>query len=120
MDGRFEGVEVSLDRSGEETIVGSASGVVPGPAVVVVHDRATRTTARGTFTMFVAGGSLTGVIDVRLHGRGAVRSESGTATITGGAGYLSGARSASAAGVSGTRNLVTEVIALRIRGAFTP
>lgn len=120
VDGRFHGVEVSLERSGLETIVGSATGVVPGPAVVVVHDRATATTVHGTFTLFAAGGSLTGVISVRLRGRGAARSESGTARITGGAGELSGARSTSAAVVTGTRNLVTQLIALRIRGAFTP
>jgi Domain of unknown function DUF11/Bacterial lectin len=97
VDGRFEGIELSLERNGEETVVGSATGIFPGPAVVVVHDRATTTTVRGTFTMFVAGGSLTGVINVRLLGRGALRSESGTATITGGAGELRGARSTSAA-----------------------
>jgi hypothetical protein len=120
VDGRFRGAELSVAHSGEETVVGSATGIVPGPAVVVVRDRATLTTVRGTFTVFVAGGSLAGVIDVRLRGRSAVRSESGTATITGGAGDLSGARSTSAAAVSGTRDLVTQLIALRIRGAFTP
>lgn len=120
VDGRFRGAELSVASSGLETIVGSATGIVPGPAVVVVHDRATKTSARGTFTVFVAGGSVSGVIGVRLRGTGGVRSESGTATITGGAGALTGARSTSAAAVSGTRNLVTELIALNIRGAFTP
>lgn len=120
VDGRFQGAELSVAPSGLETIVGSATGIVPGPAVVVVHDRATRTSVRGTFTVFVAGGSVSGVIGVRLRGSGAVRSESGTATITGGVGDLTGARSTSSAAVSGTRNLVTQLIALTIRGAFTP
>jgi hypothetical protein len=119
VDGRFRGAELSVAHSGEETVVGSATGVVPGPAVVVVHDRATTTTVRGTLTVFVAGGSLTGVIDVRLRGGGAVRSESGTPTIAGGAGDLRGAHTTSPAVVSGTRNLVTELIALRIRGDLT-
>lgn len=120
VNGRFEGIEVRLARNGEETIVGAATGVVPGPVVVVVHDRATTTTVRGTFTMFAAGASLTGTISLRFRGRGAVRSESGAAVITGGAGYLSGARSTSSAGLSGTRNFISQLIALRIRGAFRP
>jgi hypothetical protein len=120
VDGRFQGAELSVARSGVETVVGSANGIVPGPAVVVVRDRATATTVRGTFTAYVGGGTLTGVIDVRLRGRGPVRFETGAVTITGGSGYLSGARSTSPAHVSGTRNLISQQITLRIRGAFAP
>jgi len=86
--------------------------------VVVVHDRATTTTVRGTFTLFAAGGSLTGTIDLRFRGIGAVRSEAGTGTITGGAGNLSGARTTAPAMIRGTRNLRSQLIALRIQGAL--
>ncbi len=73
---------------------------------------------RGSFTVFAAGGSLSGVVNLRRRGRGAVRSETGTATITAGSGDLSGARSISPAAVSGTRNLVSQLIGLRIQGAL--
>ena len=118
--GHFDGIQVSLNRTGEETVVGPATGVVPGPAVVVVHDRASATTVHGTFTMFTAGGSLSGVIDLRFRDRGSVRSEAGTATVTKGAGILSGARTVSPAAVQGTRDLRSQRIAFTIRGAFLP
>lgn len=118
VNGSFIGIEVVLARSGEETIVGPVTGVVPGPAVVVVHDRASSTTVRGTFSVFTAGGSATGVIDLRFRGQGSVRSESGTVSVTGGNGDLSGARTMGLGSVSGTRDLITEEIVLRIRGVL--
>ena len=118
--GHFAGIQVSLNRTGEETVVGPATGVVPGPAVVVVHDRTSATAIHGTFTMFTAGGSLSGVIDLRFRDRGSVRSEAGTARVTKGAGVLSGARTVSPAVVQGTRDLRSQRIAFTIRGAFLP
>lgn len=118
VDGRFLGAELSLARSGVETVVGSATGLVPGPAVLVAYERATMTSARGTFTVFAAGGTVTGVFDVRFPGGSRVRSETGTWTVTRGSGDLSGAHTTSAIAVRGTRDLKLQMIALRIQGAL--
>lgn len=118
--GRFQGSEVRLSRSGKETVIGVAAGLVPGPAIVVAHLRSRTTSVRGNFTLFASGGSLSGSISLRFRNRGAVRSESGTGRVTGGSGYLRGAHSTSPAIVSGTRSLKTQQIVLRFRGAFRP
>lgn len=120
VNGRFQGAELSLARSGVLTVVGSVTGLVRGPAVLVAHERATTTSARGTLTVFAAGGTLTGAFDVRFPVGSQVRSETGTWTFTGGSGDLRGAHTTSPITLRGTRDLVTELIALRIRGAFTP
>jgi len=118
VDGRFIGAELSLARSGVLTVVGSVTGLVPGPAVLVAHERATTTSARGTLTVFAAGGTLTGAFDVRFPGSSRVRSETGTWTFTRGSGDLSGAHTTSPITLRGTRDLKLELISLRLRGAF--
>lgn len=118
VDGRFLGAELSLARSGTLTVVGSATGLVPGPAVLVAHERATTTSARGTLTVFAAGGTLTGRFDVRFPGVSRMRSETGTWTLTQGSGDLSGAHSIPVIAIRGTRNLKEELIALRIQGTL--
>jgi hypothetical protein len=117
VDGRFLGAELSLARDGVLTVVGSATGLIPGPAVLVARGRATTTGSRGTITLFTAGGTLSGVYNVRFPGSGPLRFETGTWTITRGSGDLSGAHGPIA--LRGTRNLKLELIALRIRGALT-
>jgi hypothetical protein len=117
--GRFLGAELSLTRGGVLTVVGSVTGLVPGPAVLVARERATRTSSKETITVFAAGGTLTGVFKVRFPGSSTVRSETGTWTFTGGSGNLSGARSTPVIAVRGTRDLESELIALRVRGALT-
>jgi len=119
VDGRFLGAELSLARDGVLTVVGSITGLVPGPAVLVAHGRATTTSSRGTITVYAAGGTLTGDYNVRFPGSSAVRSESGTWTFTGRSGDLSGAHSTPVIAVRGTRDLKLELIALRIQGALT-
>ena len=119
MDGRFLGAELSLARGGVEKVVGSAIGLLPGPAVLVAHERATTTSARGTLTVFAAGGTLTGTFDIRFPGSSQVRTETGTWTFTRGSGDLSGAHSTPAISVRGTRNLRSELNALRTQGALT-
>jgi len=118
VDGRVLAAELSLARNGIVTVVGSVIGLVPGPAVLVEHGRATTTSARGTLTVFAPGGTLTGVFAVRFRGTSGVRPETGTWTITRGSGDLSGAHTTSAIALRGTRNLVVEQIAVRIRGAI--
>lgn len=117
VDGRFLGAELSLARDGLLMVVGSATGLVPGPAVLVAGGRATTAGSRGIITLFTAGGTLSGVYNVRFPGSGPLRVETGTWTITRGSGDLSGAHSTIA--LRGTRNLRLELIALRIRGALT-
>jgi hypothetical protein len=73
--GRFLGAELSLARDGVLTVVGSAIGLVPGPAVLVAQERVTATSAHGGLTVFTAGGTLTGTFDVRFPGGSQVRSE---------------------------------------------
>lgn len=119
--GVFRGAELSLARGGLETLVGSAAGLVPGPAVVVVRDRATTTRARGTYTLFAAGGTLTGFLDVHIGGgSGALRAENGTVTVTGGTGAFRGAHTTSPGVVRGTRDLRSQQLVLRITGGLTP
>ena len=118
VDGRFLGAVLSLSRSGVETVVGSAIGLLPGPAVLVAHERATRTSAHGTLTVFAAGGVLTGTFDIRFPGSSQVRFETGTWTLSGGSGDLSGAHSTPVIALRGTRDLRRELIALRTRGAL--
>jgi hypothetical protein len=117
VDGRFLGAELSLARDRVLTVVGSATGLVPGPAVLVARGRETTTGSRGMITLFTAGGTLSGVYNVRFPGSGPLRSETGTWTITRGSGEESGAHGPIA--LRGTRNLRLELIALRIRGALT-
>lgn len=117
--GRFLGAELSLARSGVLTVVGSPTGLVPGPAVLVAHERVTTTSARGTITVFAAGGTLTGTFGVRFPGSSRVRSETGTWTFTRGSGDLSGAHTTSPMMIRGTRDLRLELIALRFQGALT-
>jgi len=119
VDGRFLGAELGLSRSGILTVVASITGLVPGPAVLVAHGRATTTSSRGTLTVFAAGGTLTGAFDVRFPGSSRVRSETGTWTFTRGSGDLSGAHTTSPITLRGTRDLKLELISLRLQGAFT-
>ena len=116
--GRLRGAELSLTREGVLTVVGSITGLVPGPAVLVARGRTTTAGTRGTITVFAAGGTLSGVYDVRFPGSGPVRSETGTWNLTRGSGDLTGGHSAGAIALRGTRNLVLELIALRIQGAL--
>ena len=116
--GRFLGAELSLARDRVLTVVGSVTGLIPGPAVLVAHERATATSARGTLTVFAAGGTLTGTFDARFPGSSRVRSETGTWTFTRGSGDLSGAHSTPVIALRGTRDLKLERIALRIQGAL--
>lgn len=117
VDGRFLGVELSLSRSGVETVIGSVTGLVPGPAVMVARERATTTSSRGTLTVFAAGGTLTGVFDVRFPGGSRVRTETGTYTFTRGSGDLSGAHTTPLV-VHGRRDLKLQRIATRMQGTL--
>jgi len=118
VDGRFLGAELSLSRAGVETVIGSATGLVPGPAVMVAQERTTTTSAHGTLTVFAAGGTLTGVFDVRFPGESRVRTETGTYTFTRGSGDLSGAHTTPLT-VRGERDLKLQRIAVRMQGALT-
>jgi hypothetical protein len=117
VDGRFLGVELSLARNGVETVIGSATGLVPGPAITVAQERTTTTSAHGTLTVFAAGGTLTGAFDVRFPGGGRVRTETGTYAFTRGSGDLSGVHATSLA-VRGTRDLKLQRIATRMKGVL--
>lgn len=118
VDGHFLGVELSLARSGVETVIGTATGLVPGPAVMLARERTTTTSAHGTLTLFTAGGTLTGVFDVRFPGAGRVRTETGTYTFTRGSGDLRGAHTTPLT-VRGRRDLKVQRISTRMRGALT-
>ena len=118
VDGHFLGVELSLARNGVETVVGSVTGLVPGPAVMVAYERATTTNSHGTLTVFAAGGTLTGAFDVRFPGGGQVRTETGTYTFTGGSGDLSGAHTTPLV-VRGRRDLKLQRIDTHMKGALT-
>ena len=118
VDGRFLGAELSLARNGVETVIGSATGLVPGPAVLVARERATTTRARGPCTVFAAGGTLTGFVDVRFPGAGHTRHETGTYSFSRGSGAFSGVHATSLV-VSGTRNLAAQHIATRFKGTLT-
>ena len=118
VDGRFLGAELSLARSGVETVIGTATGLVPGPAVLVAYERATTTSAHGPCTVFAAGGTLTGFVNVRFPGGGKVRTETGTYSFSRGSGDLSGAGATSLT-VHGTRNLRLQRIATRMLGELT-
>ncbi|HEY4826493.1 MAG TPA: hypothetical protein VIH85_06985 [Solirubrobacteraceae bacterium] len=115
VDGRFLGVEQSLARNEILTVIGSVTGLVPGPAVMVAQERVTTTSAHGTLTVFAAGGTLTGLFDVRFPGSGRVRSETGTYTFSRGSGDLSGVHT-SPLMVRGTRDLKLQRIATRMEG----
>jgi hypothetical protein len=115
VDGRFLGVELSLARSGVETVIGSVTGLVPGPAVMVAQERVTTTSAHGTLAVFAGGGSLTGVFNVRFPGGSRVRVETGTYTFTGGSGDLGGAHTTPLT-VRGTRDLKLQRIDTRMKG----
>jgi hypothetical protein len=118
VEGHFLGAELSLSRSGLETVVGSITGLTPGPAVMVAQERATTTRSHGMLTVFAAGGTLTGVFDVRFPGGSRVRTETGTYTFTRGSGDLSGAHTTPLS-VVGKRDLELQRINVRIRGALT-
>lgn len=118
VDGQFLGAELSLSRSGVETVVGSATGLVPGPAVLVAYERATTTSARGPCIVFAAGGTLTGFINVRFPGGGHERAETGTYSFTRGSGDLSGVQPTSVT-VRGTRDLRLQRISTRMKGTLT-
>ena len=118
VDGRFLGVELSLARNGVETVIGSATGLVPGPAVLVAFERATTTTARGPCIVFAAGGTLTGFVDVRFPGGGHVRTETGTYSFSRGSGALSGVQATSLT-VRGRRDLRLQRIDTHMKGALT-
>lgn len=117
VNGSVQGTEAAVDRHGVETLVGRVTGVTPGPAVAVLQARSTVRTINSTFTLFTAGATLTGQLDLRRGPpRGAVRTDTGTASVTGGAGALAGARTPAPTAVRGTRNLVSQLFSLRIRG----
>ncbi len=117
VDARMQGTSVALARNGQETIVGAVSGVVPGPAVVVLRVSSTARLLHSAFTIFAAAGTVTGRIDLRRGSGGAqVRTDTGTAVVTGGTGAFLGAHTVGPAVVRGTRDLVTQLIELRIRG----
>lgn len=118
VNGRFQGAELRLARNGIETVIGSITGLVPGPAVMVAQERATTTSSHGTLTVFTAGGTLHGVFDVRFPGGGRVRTETGTYTFTRGSGDLSGAHTTPLV-VRGRRDLKLQRISVRIQGALT-
>jgi hypothetical protein len=118
VDGHFLGVELSLARNGVETVVGTVTGLVPGPAVMVARERATTTNSHGTLTVFAAGGTLTGVFDVRFPGAGLRRVETGTYTFTRGSGDLSGVHTTPLM-VRGTRDLRLQRIDTHMMGALT-
>jgi hypothetical protein len=120
VDGTFQGAIVSFDRSGAERIMGSVTGLTPGPAVAVFKARVTGSRARGTLTILAAGGTLTADFNLRLGpGMGRFRIDTGTGSVTGGTGAVAGARSVAPIAVHGTRDLVTQLINLRIRGKVT-
>ncbi|HTX11454.1 MAG TPA: hypothetical protein VME22_22725 [Solirubrobacteraceae bacterium] len=118
VDGHFLGAGLSLARDGVFTAVGSVTGLVPGPAVMVAHERATTTSAHGTLTLYAAGGTLTGVFNVRYPGGNQVRVETGTYTFSRGSGDLSGAHTTPLM-VRGVRELQSERISTRMKGTFT-
>lgn len=118
VDGHFLGVELSLARSGVETVVGTVTGLVPGPAVMVAQERATTTSSHGTLKVFAAGGTLTGVFDVRFPGGSRVRVETGTYTFTRGSGDLSGVHTTPLM-VRGTRDLTLQRISTHMKGTLT-
>ena len=118
VDGHFLGVELSLARSGIETVVGTVNGLVPGPAVMVAQERATTTNSHGTLTVFAAGGTLTGAFDVRFPGGGRERVETGTYSFTRGSGDLTGVHATSLT-VRGKRDLKLQRIDTHMTGALT-
>lgn len=119
VNGRFLGAELSLSHSGMETVVGSVTGLVPGPAVMVAQERATTTSSHGTLTVFAAGGTLKGSFNVRFPGGSRVRTESGTYTFTRGSGDLRGFHT-SPLMVRGKRNLKLQHISVRMQGELIP
>lgn len=120
LNGRFGLAELSvnLKQSNRARAIGSGTGAVRGPTVLVVNERSTKTGVHGTFTLFAAGGSLTGAINWREKAPG-TGSGRGSARITGGTGDLTGAHSSSAATIIVGRNQQLQIVILRIRGAFT-
>jgi hypothetical protein len=117
VDGHFLGAELSLSRSGVETVVGSITGLVGGPAVMVAQERTSPTSAHGTLTVFASGGALGGSFDVRFPGGGRVRTETGTYTFTRGSGDLSGAHTTPLV-VHGARDLRLQRISTRMKGTL--
>jgi hypothetical protein len=117
MAARLHGTSVGLKRNGQEMIVAAVTGVVPGTGVVVLRVARASTRLRSAFTLYGGAGTLTGRIDVlRGSGSGGSRTDTGTAEVTGGTGRYLGARTPKRARVRGTRDLVRQLIALRIRG----
>jgi hypothetical protein len=117
VNGHFLGVELSLSRSGIETVVGTVTGLVSGPAVMVAREHAMPTSARGSLTVFAAGGTLFGGFNVRFPGGGRVRVETGTYTFTSGSGDLTGAHTTPLT-VRGTRDLKLQRISTRMKGTL--